>query len=136
MNRVILFDSMMMSGLRWVLSTVAEAALAELNDDTALRAALQEAGVRLELGEITEAEYLRVEGDVLARIAEIRASREGDAGPIAWTGPQDAPGEGLGVEASVVGDFHEPAAPESPALARLQRTKAARRRKGRITSPG
>ena len=57
------------------------AAEAEVQDDSALREQLLEAQMRLELGEITEAEFSAIERDVLARIREIK-SRQPDAGLV------------------------------------------------------
>ena len=93
---------MFFDSVRWVLSAVQNAALAELNDVTGLRAALVEAGVRLESGEIDEEEYAQAEDELLARIREIRARNEQDTGPISF----DVSAPAAEVEASVVGDFH------------------------------
>ena len=113
---MMLFDSMAVSGLRWVLAAVQNAALAELNDVTGLRAALVEAGVRLDLGEIDEEEYAQAEEELLARIREIRARNEPDAGPIAFS-------EATPVEASVTGDFHETPPAAAPSRRRTARRK-------------
>jgi hypothetical protein len=114
---VFLFDSMMVGGLRWVLKSVGEAAMAELNDDKALRAALLDAGVRLELGEICEDEFAQIEEELLARISEIRSRRETATGPIEMTGS---------VEACTVGDFYE-AIPQPQAIAHNERRSAGRK---------
>jgi hypothetical protein len=113
---MLLFDSLMLSGLRCILSAIVDAAAAEMEDDIPLREALLEAGVRLELGEISEKEFALAEQAILSRISEIRARRDTGTGPIAWIA--SAPGEGLDVEAAIGGDFHEaPTASASPALA-------------------
>ena len=108
-------DSLMVSGLRWVLETVQTAADAERNDDGVLREQLLEAEMRRDLGEISDAEFADVEADLLARIREIRARREGGGGPLVlaadMAGDDDA--GRMEVEASVEGDFHEPP-PVSP----------------------
>lgn len=123
---MILFDSMMLSGLRWVLATVENAATAELDDDTALRETLLEAGLRHERGEISGDEFARIEESVVARLREIRELREAGAGPIelAATAP-GTPGASLEVEAFVTGDFHAP---------RPRGKKAAKRRRPRLPS--
>ena len=130
---MLLFDTMMVSGLRWVLSTLAQAALAEMDDDTGLREALVEAAERLALGEISEEEFAQVEEDVLAGIRAIRARREGaSAAPISLVASlQEDPGESLEVQACITGDFHEPSPPPAhpPArVARPRRRGAVRRR--------
>ena len=103
---------MMLSGLRWVLSVVGQAAMAEMDDDRPLREALLEAGTRLEQGEITQEEYAQTEELILDRLREILERREAGAGPIALG--ESGEGAPLAVEASIVGDFHAPA----PAVAR------------------
>ena len=72
-----ILDSLLIGSLRFVLDKVVAAAEAEANDDSALRDRLLEAQMQLELGEISEKAFARIERDVLARIREIRRSRPG-----------------------------------------------------------
>jgi hypothetical protein len=103
-----LLDSLMISGLRWVLNTVSTAAESEMNDDTALREQLLEAEMRRELGEISDEEFAEFETQVLERIREIKERREG-SGPIAFGGqPMSTENQQFQIEATVSGDFHEP----------------------------
>jgi hypothetical protein len=106
-----ILDSLMISGIRWVLETALTAAEAEMNDDSVLREQLLEAEMRREMGEISDAEFRDIEADLLGRIRDIKTRREG-AGPIAFGAqPLEASdGEQFSVEASVTGDFHDAAA--------------------------
>jgi hypothetical protein len=67
-----ILDSLLVGSIRFVLDKVIEAAETEMRDDTALRDQLLEAQMRLELGELTDAEFVEIERDVLARIREIK----------------------------------------------------------------
>jgi hypothetical protein len=100
---VILIDSLLVGGLRFVLDKVAAAVDAEMSDDTVWREELLAAQMRLELGEISEREFARIERELLARIREIRERQQGRPGP---------PGayRVTGVDVSVAGD-DEPAVP-------------------------
>ena len=69
-----ILDSLLIGGLRFVLDKVAAAAEAELNDESVLREQLLEAQMRLELGEISDAEFADIEGGVLARLREIKGA--------------------------------------------------------------
>ena len=82
-----------------------------MNDDAALREQLLEAEMRRETGEISDEEFTEVETDLLARIREIRERREGGSGPLTvGAQPIDMSGDArFQVEASVTGDFYEPA---------------------------
>jgi hypothetical protein len=80
-----ILDTLLVGGLRFVLDKVVAAAEAEQHDDSALRDQLLDAQMRLELGEISEAEFVEIERDVLARIREIR----GDAGRAFTMSPSD-----------------------------------------------
>jgi hypothetical protein len=80
-----ILDSLLIGSLRFVLDKVVQAAEAEAQDDSALRDQLLEAQMRLELGEITEDEFVEIERDV---IAAIRAIKGGQQGPISMS-PQD-----------------------------------------------
>ena len=96
-----LLDSLLIGGLRFVLDKVATVVDAELNDDTALREQLLAAQMRVELGEMSEAEFDELEADILARLREVRA-RQQDGGEAA--APQDY--TITGVEATFEGDEH------------------------------
>ncbi|HJZ78188.1 MAG TPA: gas vesicle protein GvpG [Vicinamibacterales bacterium] len=76
-RQMFILDSLLIGGLRFVLDKVVAAAEAEMNDDTALRDRLLEAQMRLELGEITDAEFAEIERDVLARIRAIKRPQQG-----------------------------------------------------------
>src|SRR5918999_5277771 len=107
-----LLDSLMISGIRWALETALTAAEAEMNDDSVLREQLLEAEMRREMGEISDGEFEEIEADLLARIREIKQRREGGSGPLAFGGAQPMEttgGSTFQVEASVSGDFYEPA---------------------------
>ncbi len=94
---MIILDTLLVGGLKFVLGKIASAVDAELSDDSVWREELLAAQMRLELGEITEAEFAEREQELLARIREIRERAEGRAEP---------PGafRVTGVEASVLGD--------------------------------
>jgi hypothetical protein len=99
---------MITSFLEWVLRTVTTAAEAEMNDDTMLREQLLEAETRRDAGEISGDEFRAIERDLLKRIREIRDRRVG--GATAATGPIEMSRDrGVQIEASVTGDFYEPA---------------------------
>ena len=74
---MLILDSLLIGGLRFVLDKIVAAAEAERQDDRALREQLLEAQMRLELGEIDEAEFRTIEGDVLAQIREIKSRQPG-----------------------------------------------------------
>jgi hypothetical protein len=74
---VFILDSLLIGSIRFVLGKVVAAAEAEMNDDTALREELLAAQMRLELGEISDAECARIEHDLLARIREIKGQHKG-----------------------------------------------------------
>ena len=101
----------MISGLRWVMDTVVTAAEAERDDDTALREQLLDAEMRREMGEISDQEFGELESDLLARIREIKQRREGGSGPLSMGAePIETTADStFQIEASVTGDFHEPA---------------------------
>jgi hypothetical protein len=79
---VIILDTLLIGGIKFVLGKVADAVEAELNDDTHLREELLAAQMQLELGEITEAQFAATERQLLDAIRAIRDSRErADEGP-------------------------------------------------------
>ena len=105
-----ILDSLMIAGLRWTLETTLAAAEAEMNDDSVLREQLLEAEMRREMGEISDDEFQDIEADLLARIREIRERREGGAVAFGGAQPMETTGDStFHVEASVSGDFYDPA---------------------------
>jgi hypothetical protein len=96
---VIVVDSLLIGGLRFVLDKLVAAADAELSDDSALRETLLEAQVRRELGELSEEDYLALEADLLQRIQEVQG---GARGPIQAEGGYEI----SGIEATFTGDEH------------------------------
>ena len=112
-----ILDSLFISGLRFVLDKVATTVDAELNDDTVLREELLAAEMRREMGEISDAEFARMEAELLARIREIKERREG-SGPIAFGRDEEALDADFQVEATVSGDFHEPVETDAGATIR------------------
>jgi hypothetical protein len=79
---VIILDTLLIGGLKFVLRKLVDAVDAEMNDDGVLREELLAAQMRLELGEISEAEFVETEKTLLARIREIQErQREAGLGP-------------------------------------------------------
>ena len=94
---MIILDTLLIGGIRFVLGKIADAVETEMTDDTALREALLTAQMRLELGEISEAQYVEIERDLLGRINAIRGEQRG---PI----PSSGEWKVTGVEATFAGD--------------------------------
>ena len=79
---MIILDTLLVGGIKFVLGKIVDAVDAEINDDTHLREELLAAQMRLELGEITEEEFAAAERQLLDAIREIRSRRERtDEGP-------------------------------------------------------
>ena len=87
---MILLDSLLIGGIKFVLNQVVTAVDREMNDDTALREELLAAQMRLELNEIGEDEFRRLESDLLSRIRAIRerAIAEPEEGEYKITGAE------------------------------------------------
>lgn len=84
-----ILDTLFIGGIKFVLRRVAEAVDAQMNDVDTLRQELLAAQMRVELGEMTEAEFAALEADVVARMREIREAQEAEAGvdgPVQITG--------------------------------------------------
>ena len=94
---MIILDTLLVGGIKFVLGKIAAAVEAEMADDTVWREELLAAQMRLELGEITEEQFAATERELLARIREVRERQQGRPEP---------PGtfRVTGVEASVLGD--------------------------------
>ena len=99
---MLIIDSLILSGVRFVLDKVAAAVDTELNDDSVLRERLLDAQMRLELEEISQEEFDQIEADIVARIREIKERQRG--GESAVISPKDM--KVTGIEASFEGDEH------------------------------
>jgi hypothetical protein len=99
---VFILDTVLIGGLRFVLDTVAAAVDGELNDDSALLDQLLAAQMRVELGELSPAEFDVLEADILARLREIRSRRQG--GEPATVSPRDY--SITGIDVTFEGDEH------------------------------
>jgi hypothetical protein len=78
---VILLDTLLVGGLRFVLSQIVAAVDAELDSEARLREELLALQMRLELGEVAEAEYRAAEAELLRAIREARRRAGGDGAP-------------------------------------------------------
>jgi gas vesicle protein GvpG len=106
---VIILDTLLVGGIKFVLRKIVDAVEAQLNDDTVLHEELLAAQMRLELGEITDEEFANVEADILARLREIRERQRGVA-------PEPGEMRITGIEATTFAD--EPADDEGGARGR------------------
>ena len=91
---MIILDTLLIGGIKFVLGKLVAAVDAELNDDSVYREELLAAQMKLELGEITDEEFAQTERALLDAIREVRERR---------TGAQEDPGELkiTGIEASL-----------------------------------
>ena len=72
-----ILDSILIGSLRFVLDKIVAAAEAEARDDSVLREQLLEAQMRLELGEISEEEFVGIERDILGRLRALKGEQSG-----------------------------------------------------------
>ena len=85
------------AGIRWSLRKVAQVVDEELTDDAPVKQELLELQMQQELGDIDDAEYVRREAELMARLREVRGWRErlGKAvpgGPVRVASEPDDPG--------------------------------------------
>jgi len=64
------------AGIKWTLGKVQSVVEEELTDDTPVKQELMELQLRLELGDIDDAEYIRRESELMAKLRDVRAWRE------------------------------------------------------------
>jgi hypothetical protein len=86
---VIILDTLLIGGIKFVLGKLVAAVDAELNDDSVYREELLAAQMKLELGEITDEEFAETERVLLDAIRDVRERRTGaqdDAGDLKITG--------------------------------------------------
>jgi hypothetical protein len=74
---MIILDTLLIGGFKFVLAKIADVVDAEMNDETRLREELLAAQMRLELGEVSPEEFTTLERELLARLREIRARTPG-----------------------------------------------------------
>ncbi|MHB1843627.1 MAG: gas vesicle protein GvpG [Deltaproteobacteria bacterium] len=74
---MIVLDSLLVGGIRFVLGKVAAAVEAELDDEEGLKNQLLEAQMQLELGQLSEAEFRNHEAALLAELRRIREAKRG-----------------------------------------------------------
>src|SRR3954447_17609805 len=99
---MLIIDTLLIGGIRFVLDKVAAAVETEMNDDTALRERLLAAQMQVELGEMSQDEFDTLEADILARLREIRERQRG--GESAAISPKDM--KVTGIEATFEGEEH------------------------------
>jgi hypothetical protein len=99
---MIIVDSLIIAGIRFVLDKVVAAVETEMNDESVLRERLLDAQMRLEIGEMTQAEFDETESDIFLRIREIKERQRG--GESAAISQKDM--KVTGIEATFEGDEH------------------------------
>src|SRR3954462_1782522 len=99
---MLIIDTLLIGGIRFVLDKVAAAVETEMNDDTVLRERLLAAQMQVELGEMTQGDFDQLEAQIVARIREIKERQRG--GESAAISPRDM--KVTGIEASFEGDEH------------------------------
>ncbi|MEO6236086.1 MAG: gas vesicle protein GvpG [Vicinamibacterales bacterium] len=99
---MLIVDSLIIAGVRFVLDKVVAAVETEMNDDSVLRDRLLAAQMQVELGEMTQGEFDVFEADIVVRIREIKERQRG--GESAAISPRDM--KVIGIEASFEGDEH------------------------------
>jgi hypothetical protein len=83
------------AGFRWVMSTIQKMADEELMNDQPWKERLIELQMRLELGEISEEEYVAEEAVVFQALRDIRARKESIARQMAADRGEDEGGIGI-----------------------------------------
>ena len=83
------------AGIKWVMNTILKMADEELMNDQPWKERLIELQMRLELGEISEEDYVREEAVVFQALRDIRARREALARQMAADRDDDDGGIGV-----------------------------------------
>jgi hypothetical protein len=76
---MIILDSLLIGGLKFVFDKIATAVDEEMNDEGSLREELLAAQMRVELGEMDEEEFAELESRILGRLREIRDAQRGES---------------------------------------------------------
>jgi hypothetical protein len=106
---MLLVDDLLMlpfTGFRAIMNTLMKVAMEEYTDDAPLKEELLNLQMRLDLGEITEAEYVETEAQILRALREVQNRKRELAGaePEAAQGLSGKVMEGSG--ASITVEFH------------------------------
>jgi hypothetical protein len=72
---MLIVDSLIISGVKFVLGKVAAAVESEMNDEETIKEELLAAQMQLELGEIDDEEFAAIERDVFDRLRVIKKDR-------------------------------------------------------------
>ncbi len=104
---MLILDTLLVGGLKFILSRIAEAVDTELHDESRWKEELLAAQMRLELGELTADEFAAVERAILDRLRDIRERR--NEGPVTVGGDTRV----TGVEATVWSDSSSTGEPPS-----------------------
>jgi hypothetical protein len=107
---MLIVDSLIISGVKFVLTRLAEAVESEMYDESHLRDELLAAQMKLELGEIDETEFTAIEEQVLGGLREIAERKRGIA-ETEHEAPRQGEGQKFTVE-SVSADFGHREEPE------------------------
>lgn len=111
---MLIVDSLIISGVKFVLTRLVEAVQAEMYDETALREELLAAQMKLELGEIDDEEFASIEEVVIKGLREIGERKRAAAAEAkaAEEAEQPAAGGGKFTVESVSADFDHREEPE------------------------
>src|SRR5215210_3924699 len=101
---MIILDSLLIGGIRFVLDKVASAVDQEMNDEGRLREELLAAQMRYELGEISDEDFARFEEDILLRLRDIRNREREEAGGAGATGAMSFEPGAFDVDVSFTAD--------------------------------
>ena len=99
---MLIIDTLLISGLRFVLDKIAAAVDSELNDEDKLRDELLAAQMRVELGEMSQEDFDTLEAEIIARIREIKTRQRGGQPAVIARGEMKV----TGIEATFEGEEH------------------------------
>ncbi len=106
---MLIFDKLIIGGIKFVLGKVAGAVEAELNDDTSLREQLLAAQMQVELGEMSQEDFAAFEEEILLRLRDIKQRQQGGAAaePMEFKKIEEEQGGKFTAEISFGGDEEE-----------------------------
>jgi len=99
---MLIIDSLLIGGIRFVLDKIAAAVDTELNDDGKLREQLLTAQMRVELGEMSQEQFDELETEIIERIREIKERQRGGTPAVIVPGDLKI----TGIEATFEGEEH------------------------------